>query len=381
MIHNKFRNYIVSVVFIILISFPICNSNLKLIKDIASNENRQLAPKPVLDIKLLDPFPEKYEKYYNDHFTLRSTLVKYYNLLNLRVFKKSPLPDKVVIGKEGWLYLAGNEMDSYRGLNRFTVSELEEFRLELEYRKDYCENHGCKFCFFVAPAKANIYDEYLPSSVYRINNQSWGEQLNEYLNKYSKVKPIDLYNVFRQKKGNELLYSKLDNHWTEIGAFYAVCEVIRNSQSEFPELEVPSLDDFIIQEIKLNTGNIVQMLANTLDFNDINYELKPKDGFKAVEILRADNPDFKSFGFPLEYKRIKEIKNGKQPKILIISDSFGIIIYPIISEYFAKTVKIFDSWQYKLNEDVIRDENPDIVLLMVLESNLRNMLLNQSRPK
>jgi alginate O-acetyltransferase complex protein AlgJ len=379
--HIKFRIYIVSAVFIILISFPICNSSLKLVKDTASNENRQMTTKPELNIKLLDPFPEKYEKYYNDHFTLRSTIVKYYNLLNLRVFKKSPIPDKVTIGKGGWLFLAGNEMDAYRGLHQFTAKELEEFRLELEYRKNYLENLGCKFCFIIAPVKANIYKEYLPSGVYRINNQSWGEELNEYLNKYSKVKPIDLYDVFRVKKGNELLYLKLDNHWTEIGAFYAAREVVRNYQSEFPELELPELDNFIIQKIPLNTGNIVQMLGNTLDFNDIKYELKPKEGFRAVEILRADNPDLKNFGFPLEYKRIREIKDGKKPKILIISDSFGIIIYPIISEYFGKTVKIFDAWQYKLNEDIIADEKPDIVLLMVLESNLRNVLQYQSRPK
>jgi hypothetical protein len=381
MAHHKFRIYIVSAIFILIISFPICNVRLKLVKDITNTENRKMEPKPEFDIKLLDPFPEKYDKYYNDHFTLRSTLVKYYNLLNLQVFKKSPLPGKVILGKEGWLYLAGYEMDTYRGLHRFTDQELEAFRLELEYRKDYLEKHGCKFCFFVAPVKADIYNEYLPSGVYRFNNQSWGEQLNEYLNKYSKVKPIDLYKVFRQKKGNELLYRKLDNHWTEIGAYYAVCEVIRNCQPAFPELKVPELDNFIIREIKVNTGNIVQMLANTLDYNDIKYELKPKDGFKAVEIVKADNPDSNNFGFPLEYKRIREIKDGKKPKILIISDSFGIIIYPVISEYFGKTIKIFDAWQYKLNEDIVADEKPDIVLLMILESNLRNMLQYPSRPK
>ena len=133
MIDNRYRIALVVAVFIAAISFPILNSDLKLFKDIESTENRQLADKPEFDITHLDRYPVKYEKYYDDHFTLRSLMVKYFNQVNIDLFLKSPLPSKVVIGKDRWLFMAEKEIASYQGLDRFTEEELEAFKTELEY--------------------------------------------------------------------------------------------------------------------------------------------------------------------------------------------------------------------------------------------------------
>ena len=125
---NKLRTYLIVLSFILLISFPIINSNLLLVKDIAKTENRKMAEKPDMVYTYLDGFPKQYEKYYNDNFTIRSIMVKYYNLINLEFFKKSPVPDKVVIGKDQWLFMAGNDLDCYAGIHRFEQSELEAIK-------------------------------------------------------------------------------------------------------------------------------------------------------------------------------------------------------------------------------------------------------------
>ena len=57
------------------------------------------------------------------------------------------------------------------------------------------------------------------------------------------------------------------------------------------------------------------------------------------------------------------------------------MLYPLLSEEFSRTVRIFDAWQYKLNEDIIEKEKPDIVILLALEANLRNLLSSASRFK
>lgn len=377
--HNKLRTYLIVLSFILLISFPIMNSHLQLVKDIAETENRKMAEKPVMVYTHLDAFPKQYEKYYNDNFTIRSIMVKYYNLINLEFFKKSPVPDQVVIGKDKWLFMAGKDLDCYAGLHRFDQSELEAIKEELEYRKKYLEKRGCKFYFVIAPSKASIYPEKMPDGIFRFSKQSWGEQLIEYLQANCDVKPIDLFNVLRAQKDNELNYFKLDNHWTQLGAFYAGNEILKRFREEFPGIALTTLEDYNIERTEIKTGNILAMISNIGNFSDYSYRLTPKSGFLAQNVKPVGYPVIKGFPYPWEYESDKEIKGSEKPKILIISDSFGSYLFPFLAEDFRRSVKIFDSWQFKLNEDIVQSEKPDIFLLVVSESIIRSMLNFQSR--
>lgn len=378
MAHHSFRIYIVTILFIALISFPFINDRVKLVKDLASTENRKMTIKPVMNFTYLDPYPAQYEKYYNDNFTIRSIMVKYFNLINIVVFKKSPVPDQVVIGKDNWLFVAGNEVDSYRGKNRFSQSELEKFKQELEYRKKYLDERGCKFYLLIAPAKANIYSEKMPNTIFQSCKQSWGEQLIEYLNNYSEVKPLNVYDVFRANREKELLYYKLDNHWTQLGAFYCANEFFKRVSTDFPGVAASSLENYNISKTEINTGNIIKMLSNIGNYSDYLFQLTPKSGFQAKDVKTMGYPVVSGFPYPWEYEKNKEIGDSKKPKILIVSDSFGGDIFPFIAEEFSRSVKIFDSWQYKLNEDIVKSEKPDIFLLIGSEAAIRNMLNFQS---
>jgi hypothetical protein len=379
MIENPLRIYLIVAVFLAIISFQIINEKTTLVKDIESSENRQMAAKPVMDFTFLDPYPAKYEKYYTDHFSIRSIMVKYFNILNIEVFKKSPVPDKVVIGKDDWLFMADKELDSYKGIHRFEQSELEAFKEEFEYRAKYLNDRGCKFYVLIAPVKANIYSEYMPNSVFQLSKQSWGEQLIEYLNDNSEFKPIDVYDVLRANKNKELLYYKLDNHWNHLGALYCANEFFNHLRSDFPGISVLSTEDYNISRTETNTGNILSMLSNVGDYRDYSFQIEPKSGFQARDVKAAGYPVVEGFPYPWEYEMDKEIAGSTKPRILIITDSYGNNIFPFLAEGFSRSVKIFDSWQYKLNEDIVNSEKPDVVLLIALESNIRSMLKFQSR--
>ena len=377
---NKFRAILLTVAFITIITFSFVNNNIKFIKDIKSTENRKMADKPILTINLLDPFPSKYEKYYNDNFSIRSIMVKYYNIFNLEVFKKSPVPDQVIIGKDGWLFMADKEIDCYSGKHRFDDSELEAFKLELEYRKKYINDRGATFYFMIAPEKANIYSEKVPLSIYKYNKQCWGEQLLTYLEKNSSIHPINIYDAMRANKKEELIYYKLDNHWNHLGAFIVTNEILKHLQKDFgKKISTLSLSDFIVKKTHKNTGNIISMMSYTGAYSDDVFDIKPKKGFRATDAPKKNYVPDKNFPYPWDFENVKEVKGSDKPKILIITDSFGGYVYPFLSEEFSRSVKIWDSWQYRLNEEIINTEKPDIVLLMVYEPNLRNILNNQAR--
>jgi hypothetical protein len=369
---------LVTAVFLAIIAFPLLNGWFKLVPDIESTENRQMAVRPALELSHLDPFPSEYEKYYNENFSIRSLMVKSFNSMNIALFNKSPLPDKVVIGREGWLFMAETERESYQGINRFTQAEMETLSKELEYRKKYLEERGIRFYFMVAPMKAAIYPEYMPSTVYRINRQTWGEQLVEYLEEHCLIKPVNVYDVLRSEKGDELLDYKLDNHWNQLGAFYSAREFFRRLQEDGQSTAVPDIEDYVVSKETIYKGNIFKMISNTGNFRDVAYELAPKGGFRSREAKITGYPVIKGFPYPWEFEMAREIPGSAGPRMLMITDSYGANIFPFIAEGFSRTVKIFDDWWFRLNEDIVEGEQADVVLLIVLESNLRNLLKYKS---
>ncbi|MCE2742407.1 MAG: hypothetical protein LW701_02370 [Fluviicola sp.] len=374
--HTKFRSILVSIVFLALIAFPIINGNLKFVKDIANNENRKLADRPSLTIKDIEKFPMKYESYYNDNFTVRSILVKYYALNNIKIFKKSPIPESVVIGVDGWMFLAGREYESYLGQNNLKPWEMKAISEELEYRKEYLAKRGCKFYFMVAPAKTSIYPEKVSNNEQRKFN-SWGEQLVKYLDKNCQVKPINVYDVLRKNKSKELLYFKLDNHWNNLGGFYASNEVLARMKEEDTSIYLNNINDYTIKRENRSIGNIVNMFPNVEDFKDFYVKPYPKKGYKASEAAKKGYPVPPMFE-AYKYENSREIVGSKKKKLMIVSDSFGGYMFPFMAETFSRTIKIFDKWEYKLNEKIVEQEKPDVMLLICLESNLRSIIRHRS---
>ena len=369
----------ITIVFLGMIFFPLVNENLKLINDIESSENRALAPKPVLDINLLDPFPKKYDAFYEDHFSLRFRLVDFYSELQFRFFKVSPIPELALLGKDDWFFFAGNEQDSYLGNHRISPAELDSFRLELEYRRDFVEKLGGEMYFFIAPVKNNIYTEYQPSTAYPLFSDCWGEQILQHLNDRSSIKTLNVYPMLRERRKEELLYYKRDNHWTPYGAFLVANEVLSRIHEDFPTVVPNDPKDFEFQQTNITVGNVAAMFGMENLTIDTTLAYIPKLGFKAKDAPKVPYKPLEGFPYPWDYEHVKEMPDSTKPKMVLICDSFGHNIFPYLAEQFRRSVKIFDSWQYMLNPDIIANEKPDVVIFMPMEGNIRHLLDNQAR--
>lgn len=379
--HIKFKIVGLCAVFSCIIIFPMLNRTFELIKDVDSFENRQPAKQPSFNISKLDPFPNAFESFYNDGFNLRAKIIQGFNLYTLEYLKKSPIPEKVILGKENWLYSAGLEMESYQGKNRLTEKELSDFKLELDYRKNYLEKLGCEFYFLIAPAKANIYSEHIPYQYSRINDVCWGEQLNDYLNRNCQVKPISIFETLRDKKRLDDVYFHLDNHWNSLGGFYAANAVLDSIHKKFKFCKVIPRLNYKIKRSGECVGNLNKMLGNLPLFSEACFELEALTPLKAKKGKAGGHLPVAGFPYPWEYEKDKETADTTGPKLLVISDSFGENIFPYLAECFSRSVKIFDAWQYKLNEEIVLKEKPDVYLLVVHEPLLRNFLEHQSRKK
>jgi len=343
-------------------------------------ENRQLAVMPEFRIAKLDPFPSQFDEYFTDHFPYRNEIIKEYSKFTGRVFNKSPLPKKVVIGNDGWLYMARRCMEGFQGKTNFTEAQLKSIKEELEYRREYCAQRGIKYYFVILPHKTTIYPEYIPIRFKIGNEYTPRTQLTKYLSE-NNVPFIDVVqDVLSNKEIGYLLFKKTDNHWNELGAFFGTKRVMKELRKDFPQIPNIRIEDYNITTKKLKGGNIAQMLNMKEEYEDINVILERKTVSLATKGNKTGYAVPNGFPYGWDYEVVRVNPKVNHLKLLIIRESFGGAMIKFYQEGFGRSVSIFDAWKHKLNEDIIKEEKPDIVIQQVVESFLPNLLKNQSRP-
>jgi len=332
-------------------------------------ENRRLAKLPALSLIQKDSFPEAFEHWQADHFAFRNVFLNGMMGFTIQVMKQSPIPEYVVIGKDNWLYNTGHEIDVYRGTNRFSQAELDQIRKEILIRKAFIESQSAHILFAVSPLKYSVYPEYVPVSVNRVNDSSRTDQFIECLT-VAGVPVVDLRKALQKAKkdGNPLFY-KSDNHWNHNGAFVAYQALMKAMKNMEPGVGEPlQKSDYTIKTKPGMIGNLGKMLYLKEEDSDLKYTYTRKTPHQT----RIDTNEIytapKGFNYAKSYEERFTNGNKKSPKILIIRDSFGEYPSSFLKEHFSETVCIFDAWEYKLNPDIIKQEKPDIVLFMVLES-------------
>jgi hypothetical protein len=241
-------------------------------------ENRFMARKPFFNISFLDPYPKNYSKYYNDQFPYRADLMAFHaGVISYSLFRNSPYPKKVVLGKEGWLYFA-LEKPFYEGTFDLSNAQIDSIVSQIHQRADFFRKKGIRFYFAVPPTKEEIYPEYLPGNYFRKKGKLVMDRIFEAFKKDSVINFIDLRKPLLEAKKNGRLYYKTDNHWNSLGAYYAYYEIINRMKEDFPQLKPLSRNDFTIENPKIDGQNLaVSMdLAKYIKDEDVVVSMKNK---------------------------------------------------------------------------------------------------------
>lgn len=370
---EKILNLLTIVIFAGIIFLPLFNTFFKIIPEYKSNENREKAKKPIFAVGHITDFSSQFDDYYTDNFSLRENIIKNLHKFEYYFFNISPSPERVVVGKQGWFYAKKSE-SNYKGTNLFEPYELNQIKVDLLARTQWCENRGIKYYVAVIPNKMNVYPEYLPSNIIKLSQKSRYDQILE-LAKTPGLNIIDTReNILKHKNDGPILYQKTDDHWNELGAFYGYEKIMNVISNDFVNLHPYKLDSFEVST-KIIKGSIAN-LVNLADENPENFLfLNPK--FTSF----AKNGQKHGYSVPAgisqwDYEMV--VNNEKAPdiKCLIIRDSFTLLLKKFFQEHFRKMVLIHDNWKYRLREDIIEIEKPDIVINIILETELHKLFEN-----
>lgn len=344
------KNYLI-IVFFILIFTPLAVLPYTVHLSYEHSEARKLAVFPNIHLIFSQPtvFRTYIDNFLSDRIFFRSQAIKLHNYLYVRFFGSSP-SRKVLIGQNGWLYYAGNDVfDDFTGKNIFSTNDLLKIKTNLESKKEWCDNNQSFFLFIVTPNKETIYAEYLPTDIIPSTHGTKLDQVVNYLKKnHSKVEILDLRTILLKNKFKQLLFQKTDSHWNSYGAYLAYKEIINKLEQNFPDIHTRDTFEFKTKE---NSGDLARMLF----LNDYFVENIP-----VLDESSKQTP-------------VTEDQTKSLPTAIFFRDSFADLLMPFISINFKKITYplAYASTDFDLfDKQSIVKNKPDVVIYQITERSL-----------
>jgi hypothetical protein len=334
-------------------------------------ENRAMAKMPVADINQLDTFPSQFTAFYNDHFPFRAFFFQFdYRIL----LKKSPIK-QVVFGKDNWLFSAGKELAIYQGMINYSEYETERVAQNLESRRKKYEEMGIKFYVVIAPTAYEIYSEKLPSYILRAKKTLTDKFCQALQN--TNIPFIYLKDELLKNKTAGQLFHLYDNHWNELGAYFAYNATVNLIKKDFPEIPVYSYSDFELTPEFKKDGSMINMLNDYykgIFFFFFFYKVSLRDSAKQwFYVEKAGYPIPENFPYPSGFEIVGETPLKHLPRILTFRDSFYNAVRLFSFNSFSRSLVIWDDWKFRENMDIVLNEKPDIVLIFLCEIHIPNL--------
>lgn len=306
-----------------------------------------------------------YRAYFNDHFGYREDLIQLHAYLSFKHLSVAG-NKKVLVGKEGWLYLGeyDSAIECTRRVRPLTSGELEEWKTVLERIRDHLQKKGIRYLFVVTPNKDTIYPEFLPEWVNHVHPQSRLDQLMNYMGEHSDVKMVDLRPALMAAKNEHPLFFKTDSHWNSLGACVAAEELNRTIREWYPQVEPQLPADFNVKAIAPS------FKGDLLDLGGIGDWVQEDEIVVMPQAPRRAIPEKLTWGevgassFTPLFATTKDAPAF--PRTVIFRDSFFGAMQPFVSEHFRRAIFVWRSFDSR----VVDQEPCEIVIHQMVERHL-----------
>ncbi len=336
-------------------------------KEFSENENRYLEEFPEFSFqKLLDgEYIPSIENYFIDHIIGRDIFIGIRTSL-LEWIGQNKI-NGIYIGQDDFYFEEYNieVLDTkipYQTLNQFEKQLDEDIETSL----------------MLVPTSGEIYFEKLPE----ICSNTSQKEVIDYV--YSKIEfnTVDVYNQLIEKKNDELLYYKLDHHWTSFGAEIGYKEYMKSMNQEYLEYELNEVSDEFLGTIysKLVTFNPDADKIHALKIDDGKYILSnpvTKESFNNIYFEEYLNEKDKYSYFVGQNQPILEINNLENTNgetLVIIKDSYANNLVPFLVSHYKK-IYIIDPRYYRdsISEFVNQNDVQEVLIIynmLTVESDL-----------
>ena len=306
-------------------------------------EKRTLAEKPTFTWKNRDSFPRKYEAWFNDHFALRTMLIRLNGIIQFGLLKTSTSP-RVIRGVDNWLFYNSEEsIDDFQKAVPFSPEKRNKIITTLRTRALWAAAHGIPYAVIVAPSKETIYPEKLPAWIKQYGTIRRLDQivaLTAYDSTCGSV--IDLRKDLDTARKSKRIYYRYDSHWNGYGAAVAYQRLIEELSDNYA---LPPLPDTSALSFKELPGSAPSDIGGMIAMQ---WHLKHTD-----TLVNAKARD----------------KTSKKPinRILFYHDSFGLAMTPLFVAICDSVIPQHNRWGETFDTTEILKTNPDLLIYEIAE--------------
>ncbi len=262
------------------------------------------APKPDFSVALWfnGNFQVMFEDWFSENIGFRSFWIRTYNQLNFSIFRQVSSSkigaDNVVLGKENWLYTR-EYLWAYSAPVPLSTQAGNKNVENLRELQEVLDRRNITLLTIISPNKATVYPEYVPWPYQTSSKEMTYNKVVPLLEEYG-IRYIDGYKLFSAIKPDAPypLFPKGGIHWNSYGAFLVFREIIK------------TLNPLLDKALPIPEYESVTLAPPRKPDNDL------------TDLINIWTPE--RIDAPCPYPRIipQPLPPEKQPKILIVGDSF-----------------------------------------------------------
>ncbi|CCH02399.1 hypothetical protein FAES_4400 [Fibrella aestuarina BUZ 2] len=312
--------------------------------------------------------------YYVGNFGGRTALVYCHNVLNYFLLKQSPIPEQVLLGKDGWLFAGdqtGYVIKQHIGLFSLSADSARIIADHLLAVQQKLKQKSIKFYVLIAPDSHSIYSEKLPDLLQQnkvdkaagYRPETPHDVLSSTMSRYPELSYIDLRDTLIQAKRLAPVYQKTDTHWNNYGALIGCAVLMDHMRLHFPYLKPIRKEDYRYTKVPGDGGDLAGLMMLRKQVREpYLYGVEPKNPLKAREVKVSSRS---ATGYP---DRQWIGPDTTQPRLMLFGDSFTTSVAFFLPAYFGESYFVRQS---TLDWKRIEAEKPDAVVVEIVERNLR----------
>ncbi len=322
-------------------------------------------------------FFSKLELFVGDRLAFREDLLQLNADLNL-IMGRSSNPDKVIIGKQGWLFLGNgfNEtINQYRGITRLNEKQLKSLKAYFSDIQDFTKSRNIEFLILIPPEKHAIYPEFLPDYL----AQKGISPLDQLMKNKGNLNIIELSKPYYKSKtcSKTLLFYKTDTHWNQYGGYLGYNEFMNRLPERFTKDHIFLYATDFKTITCLVDRDLPILLKGGFKFPETEPICTKNLGTTKLKIKNiTTNSDWVDLNPNVCVDIFKRpvVKNAqKKGKLLLFGDSFSNYLSNYLNNSFNEVIYVnYLKTDSLILSSILEQYKPDVFLFEMVERNLLN---------
>ena len=332
--------------------FPVWGHLLPGADQAVTSENRALSRFPGAETPLTE-WPGAVEDWFEDRLAFRKAAVSF--ITSNRLAETTA----VLEGKDGWLYYLGSgSRDDLLRRAVLSASEKRKIRDAQQETVRRLSDAGAAYVVLICPDKQTVYPENLPDVFQGVGGETRLDQILPVLSEVPGLRVADTRAALREAKGGSPLYYLTDTHWNALGAWTAAKAAYPVLREALPALAVPAESSADVGEPAAHPQGDLAVMLNRQGMTDYAVSVTLREpALTSESVPNPENPLRETVIFT-------NPDHPELPRAVVFHDSFCEALRPYLAACFSRTVFV---WSDHVRLDVVREEQPDLVIQQYVE--------------